>query len=75
MSKAQLVITAVVLEGAAKVRSPATTTSAATGSSSWYTATEPREPRRSSRAPGDPTATPTPCRRRLKTASCGGAKP
>ena len=55
MSKAQLVITAVVLEGRAKAKSPATTTSPANGSNSCANATQPRATR-----PMSPAHAPAP---------------
>lgn len=45
MSKAQLVITAVVLEGRSKVRSPGTTSCPATGCINWSNAMKPRPSR------------------------------
>jgi transposase len=58
MSKAQLVITAVVLEGRSKSEVARDYDVSRFWVQQLVHATKPREPRRSSRAPGDPTTTP-----------------
>jgi hypothetical protein len=75
MSKAQLVITAVVLEGRSKSEVARDYDVSRHGYSSCANVTTPRARRPISRAPGARTATPGRSAPRSKNTSCGYAKP
>ena len=75
MSKAQLVITAVILEGRSKSAAPATTRCPGNGYTSWSAGIRPTEPRRSSRVRAGHTATVAQSAPNSRSASCGCGKP